>query len=83
MTPAPLRLCLGALTLAFTAAGHAVELNPAAVTSIKPGDFKWRDPENKGQNNGVSLWGDGAKDEGVTVLIVGEGPATSTPAEEK
>lgn len=56
------RLGLAALTLAFVASvSHAVELNPAAVSYIKPADFKWRDPENKGPANGVSLWGDGSK----------------------
>ena len=55
-------LCSAALTLAIGSRtdGHA-QLNPAAVTYIKAGDFKWRDPENKGPNNAVSLWGDGTK----------------------
>ena len=58
-----LLLGFGALTLAvgFNAVSYAVELNPAAVAYIKPGDFKWRNPLGVGPNNGVNFWGDGTK----------------------
>jgi quercetin dioxygenase-like cupin family protein len=58
-----LLLGFGALTFAlgFITVGYAVELDPAAVTYIKPGDLKWRNPLGVGPNNGVSLWGDGTK----------------------
>ena len=53
-----LAIIVPALAFAFTTAAQA-QLDPAAVTFIKPSDFKWRDPENKGPNNGIALHGDG------------------------
>jgi uncharacterized cupin superfamily protein len=55
-----LAIIVPALAFGFTATAQ-VQLNPAAVAYIKPGDFKWRDPENKGPNNGVALHGDASK----------------------
>lgn len=134
--------------------GPSTALDPTAVSYTLPEQIKWRDPENKGPNNGANLYGDpskrgfyvnltrwnkgnnfsrphfhpndrfitvlkgtwwvgtgtkfdpanstvpmregtfvthfgkqvhwdGAKEEDAVLLIVGEGPATNTPAEDK
>ncbi len=53
-------LSLAAPLLVFaTTTTSAVELDPAVVTVRTPDQLKWRDPANKGPNNGVSLLGDG------------------------
>ena len=53
-----LSLVVPMLVCAFASA-RSVELDPKIATFTKPGDMKWRDPANKGPNNGVSLYGDG------------------------
>jgi quercetin dioxygenase-like cupin family protein len=49
------------LAFGLASAGHSTELNPAAVAYQTPDQFKWRDPANKGPNNGVNLFGDPEK----------------------
>jgi quercetin dioxygenase-like cupin family protein len=58
-----LRPMLAALTLAFgvPAAGHATELDPAAVAFRTPDQFKWRDPTDKADTNQTVLHGDPTK----------------------
>ena len=146
------RLVAPMLVVVLASAAQSAELDPKSVAFLKQDQFKWRDPANKGPNNGVSLHGDGktgfyvnltkwnkgnnfsrphfhandrliyilggtwwngtgtafdppntiplragtfvthhakgihwdgAKDEDAVLLIMGEGPATSTAAEEK
>jgi hypothetical protein len=76
----------------------AAELNPAAVIYKLPDQIPWWvgsgpkfDPANTTPmpagsfvtHFGKQVHWDGAKDEDAVLLIMGEGPATSTAAEEK
>jgi quercetin dioxygenase-like cupin family protein len=47
---------------------EAVELDPAAVTFVRPEQFKWRDPTDQAQTNQVTLHGDSTKP-GLSVVI--------------
>ena len=68
------------------ALARAAELNPAAVAFKLPDQIKWSEPSPAGTfvtHFGQQVHFDGAKDEDAVLLIVGEGPGTSTPAEVK
>ena len=55
--------------------GSGPKFDPANTTSMPPGSFV--------THFGKQVHWDGAKDEDTVLLIMGEGPATSTAAEEK
>ena len=57
-----------ASTRATQTEGTFSALNPAAVTSLPPDQFKWRDPFNKSPTNQVILYGDPSK-EGPYMVI--------------
>jgi hypothetical protein len=61
----------------------AAELNPAAVIYKLPDQIQWSPVNAAGAHFGKQVHWDGAKDEDAVLLILGEGPATSTAAEEK
>jgi hypothetical protein len=44
--------------LSLATAGHAVELNPAAVAYKTPEQFQWRDPTDQVATNQTILYGD-------------------------
>lgn len=69
--PALARSALAPLALAFalTAAGHAVELDPAAVKALPPDQFKWRDPTGVAATNQTILHGDPTKIGGIYINI--------------
>jgi len=58
--PALLRteLAVAAAGLCVATAGHAVELNPAAVVYQTPEQFTWADPTDKVATNRTNLYGD-------------------------
>ena len=56
-----LKLAIATVAFGFMTAGHAVELNPAAVTFQTPEQFKWRDPTMAAATNSTSLYGDPTK----------------------
>ena len=55
--------------------GSGPKFDPASTTAMPAGSFV--------THFGKQVHWDGAKDEDAVLLIMGEGPATSTPAEEK
>ena len=55
--------------------GTGAKFDPDGTVPVPPGSFV--------RHVGKQIHWDGAKDEDVTLEIVGEGPATSTPAEVK
>jgi Cupin len=57
----------------------AVELDPAVVTVRTPDQLKWRDPANKGPNNGISLLGDGITGHYVNITKWNKGNNFSRP----
>jgi len=58
--PALLRIEFGVViaALGLAAAGHAAELNPAAVAYKTPEQFQWRDPTDQVATNQTVLYGD-------------------------
>ena len=56
-----LKLAIATVAFGFMTAGHAVELNPAAITFQTPEQFKWRDPTMAAATNSTSLYGDPTK----------------------
>jgi hypothetical protein len=52
-----LQLAIATAVFSFVAVGHAVELNPAAVTYKTPDHFEWRDPTNNAASNQTILYG--------------------------
>ena len=55
--------------------GMGKDWEPAKATAMKPGSYMFQPAH--------AVHWDGAKDEDAVLLIMGEGPATSTAAEEK
>jgi len=53
-----LRIAPAAAALCLATAGHAVELNPAAVVYQTPEQFTWADPTDKVATNRTNLHGD-------------------------
>ena len=76
-----LRLGLLAPVLAYALAnaGYAVELDPKAVVSQTPNQFKWRDPFNKSPSNAVLLHGDGVNGFYVSLTKWNKGGNFSRP----
>jgi len=58
---ARLRIAFAVAALSFATAGHAVELNPAAVAYQTPEQFVWADPTDKVATNRTLLYGDPTK----------------------
>ena len=56
-----LELAAAIAALSLVTAGHAVELNPAAVVYKTPDQFTWRDPTDKVATNQTVLYGDPTK----------------------
>jgi quercetin dioxygenase-like cupin family protein len=56
-----LALAVAAATLSLVTTGRAVELDPAAVASVTPDQFKWRDPTDQIATNQAVLYGDPSK----------------------
>ena len=65
------RLLLAAplLVIGLDTAGHAVELNPAALIYKLPDQLKWRDPTGAAPVNQAILQGDPTKAGGIYVVL--------------
>jgi quercetin dioxygenase-like cupin family protein len=64
-----LTLAVATATLSPFTAGHAVELDPAAVAYTTPDQFKWRDPSDRVTTNSTTLYGDPNKAGGLYIYI--------------